>query len=75
MHCGSVVHSNDAFRWMWAIAQRAVWPYDVIMEAPFFYQDLGLPQAMEYFTFDQLLPELSLKFSQYPFSQRKPGSI
>lgn len=46
-----------AFRRRRAIAQSAVWPDGVVVDAPLLDQDLGLAQGMEQLTIEQFTAE------------------
>ena len=55
VHRRPLVYWNDALRRRRAVSQCAVRPDRVVMNPPFFDQDLGLAQAIEQFTIEELL--------------------
>ena len=57
VHRRPLVYWNDAFGRGWAIAQSAVRPDGIVVDAPLLDQDLGFPQAVEDFAVQQFVPE------------------
>ena len=57
VHRRPLIHRNDAFWRGWAIAQCAVGPDSVVVNAPLLDEDLSLAQAVEQLAVEQLAPE------------------
>ena len=66
VHDRPLVHLDDGFRGWWAIAQSTVGSFRVVVFSPFFNQDLGFAQAIEYFSIQELIPEPGIEAFAVP---------
>ena len=61
MHDRLWVYLDDGFGGRWAVAQRTVGTFRVVVFPPFFDQDLGFAQAVEDFAVQELVPEAGIE--------------
>ena len=56
-----MIHRDDGFGRRWSVAQGAVGPDCVVVDAPLLDQNLSFAQVVEDFTVEQLIPEPAIE--------------